>query len=1146
MTSDSCLRVLAARVFSEWRGTFLLSRGLRKLRGSFPAATSPHKTIFAEVLEPRILFSGAPLPVEIEAPPPEERGMALVAPLVGAGPPSNAMPDAESATEAGGVMNASAGAPASGNVLDNDLSGSPDSSLAVHAVSGDGSTFVPVIVDSVSLQTDPLLPGAATTLAGSFGTLSIGGDGSYRYEVDNGNALINALDSGDSLTDTFSYRLGDGRFAEVNGVISGEAEEFAINAPGADAWEVIDATENSTFGGPISGGELMQALPDGGAFSPPPALGNVVQNPFLEYDIEVDTAGLWQLYIKAAGFDTASDSIYASIVEKQDGVAGGDADWFLVTTDGNPVFVTWQGEGRRELATYVDGSFDIPMTWDLASGDYTLRVWSREDGVAFDAWSLVNVEDSGGVATGNPVPTGFNTVDSTVETDETTLSITIEGANDAPEARDDSDSIAEPGGAPSITTATITGNVMSGVSANGVGQGDVDPDGDDDPAAAVNVAVTNVRFSGTAYTGPGAVVETGLQKQGAFGFLQLQADGRYQYQLLDNPSDPLDEGDSVIEEFVYEITDSSGASSEASLRITVFGTDDDPVAVHDVISVVEAGGSVFDEPTRNGSSVLANDGDVDADDNPAQTASVTQISFAGVPYQTVNAGGAVGAGGTAIDGQFLTLVIFPDGTFQYQLDDSTVDFLQNGETRSDVFTYSSVDSHGATSSAEIRFTINGANDNPLAEDNLNRVEEDAVLVATGNLLIDSDGLDNHPDNNPSPNPSVTVDTDVDNPDSDFAVIPVGGVAGVPRMGVYGTLLLSSDGTYRYDLNNALPAVQQLSAGEVVVDAFAYRVFDGAGGFDEAQLFIEVQGRNDEPNAVRDFALLEGSAGANSVPGNLLTNDIDPDRNGPGPNDVLTVVDVSFGAPSFAGGFPGAEKRVSGIYGALLVSLNGDFVYTLNAESAAAAGIPEGEVREELFFYRMSDGNGGFSEESIVVRIRGGAVPEVETLSLVGGSGVLEGFRFAGLNRLEESESFPLVSTGPVLIPFYSGIAAPGSVITVRIGGAGASGYDYASRTVVAGTSGMWAADFTEFFSLEGDKGWYVEVETERPFWNDSTTGQFAVFFSPSLPSLIVESEALSVTSVLGRSLESLERKQIGPSDLFLANRDWRSRISLSG
>ena len=106
--------------------------------------------------------------------------------------------DSGSATEAGGTLNASPGSNATGNVLANDTDvDNTTASLVVSAIrtgtEGGSGTSGTV--------------GAALT--GAHGTLTLNADGSYTYVVNNSDAAVQALNTGGTLTDTFTYTVKD-------------------------------------------------------------------------------------------------------------------------------------------------------------------------------------------------------------------------------------------------------------------------------------------------------------------------------------------------------------------------------------------------------------------------------------------------------------------------------------------------------------------------------------------------------------------------------------------------------------------------------------------------------------------------------------------------------------------------------------------------------------------------------------------------------------------------------------------------------------------------------------------------------------------------------------------------------------------------
>ncbi|WP_193140863.1 VCBS domain-containing protein [Meridianimarinicoccus sp. MJW13] len=68
----------------------------------------------------------------------------------------------------------------------------------------------------------------------------------------------------------------------------------------------------------------------------------------------------------------------------------------------------------------------------------------------------------------------------------------------------------------------------------------------------------------------------------------------------------------------------------------------------------------------------------------------------------------------------------------------------------------------------------------------------------------------------------------------------------------GALVLNSDGSYSYALDNSNPAVQALDAGDTLTDSFTYLVADADGDTDFATVDITINGVDDGVSGVMDF------------------------------------------------------------------------------------------------------------------------------------------------------------------------------------------------------------------------------------------------------------------------------------------------------
>src|SRR5262249_50324544 len=144
--------------------------------------------------------------------------------------------------------------------------------------------------------------------------------------------------------------------------------------------------------------------------------------------------------------------------------------------------------------------------------------------------------------------TSFNvkvTADDGTTTSDGTLVVNIE--DDSPTAADDSNSVDEDG-------AAITGSVLTNDHAGG------------DGFASPDTAVTAIDA--------GAV---GQPIDLTYGTLTLKGDGSYEYQVDHSKVQGLDSGETRTEEVTYTITDADGDTAQATLTITINGTNDAPV-----------------------------------------------------------------------------------------------------------------------------------------------------------------------------------------------------------------------------------------------------------------------------------------------------------------------------------------------------------------------------------------------------------------------------------------------------------------------------------------------------------------------------------------------------------------------------------------
>lgn len=336
---------------------------------------------------------------------------------------------------------------------------------------------------------------------------------------------------------------------------------------------------------------------------------------------------------------------------------------------------------------------------------------------------------------------------------------------------------------------------------------------DENQTASGNVLGNDTNGGGTTtvtgWSGGAVGQQVALESDGdIIGTVKLNADGSYTVDA--SAADELSADESIVYTFNYDIKNVTEATSwstdTGTFTVVVNGVNDGPVAVND-------SGSVNEDATASGGSVVANDTDVDRLDTKSF------VSWAdGSGAKTItNAAGA-------------TATLNADGT--WSLDASSADALSQGESISQSFNYTMSDNHGATSTAALTLTVNGANDGPVADDdNAGSITEDQIATGT----------------------TRSNDSDIDRLDS-IKVTAVNGIAdgaegdldanagSIQVVLASGALVtMNADGTFSYNTNGAF---ESLNDGQQANDSFAYTLADNHGATDDATVSLSITGMTD--------------------------------------------------------------------------------------------------------------------------------------------------------------------------------------------------------------------------------------------------------------------------------------------------------------
>ncbi|MBI6883463.1 VCBS domain-containing protein [Pseudomonas putida] len=573
----------------------------------------------------------------------------------------------------------------------------------------------------------------------------------------------------------------------------------------------------------------------------------------------------------------------------------------------------------------------------------------------------------------------YDIVDSGGLTSSSVLQINIHGANDTPVASGDIATAIEAGGANNTTPGQdATGNVLNN---------DTDVDS---VALGETKQVNAVRFDGP---GGGRIIPVVSGQSSSvtatFGSLTINTDGSYRY-VIDNSNaavQALSPGQTLVEQFTYQMVDTGGLSSVTVLVITIEGANDAPVAVDDRATATAGASDGTPAPVNTTGNVVTGAGGVgtDTDVDDLDTPNATQLKVDGVRSGLESAGGTLSpvsaiapasitgtvarlADNSLISGNFGQLTLNEDGTFTFTVNsaDPAIRALAAGQTLDVLFTYQIHDTGGLTDQAQLVITVTGVNDPPV----VNPVTIDAIEA--GGLNNASPGLD----------PSGSIRGAYSDPDGDPVTIsaltsPTGasGTPGQALAGNYGSLVLDAQGNYRYVVDNSNSVVQALRTdADRLVEVFQYSVSDGNGKTVTATFTVVIHGRNDTPIATDDNALaIEAGGTNNGTPGQVgsgsaLSNDRDVDA-----GDSKTVDGIYLGTLAAGGTFiqvNAGPTVVAGAYGTLSIDANGNYVYTVNDSLAAVQALKAGELLRETFSYRMHDTDGASSQAQINITILG--------------------------------------------------------------------------------------------------------------------------------------------------------------------------------
>ncbi|CAH6783719.1 Biofilm-associated surface protein [Vibrio chagasii] len=410
------------------------------------------------------------------------------------------------------------------------------------------------------------------------------------------------------------------------------------------------------------------------------------------------------------------------------------------------------------------------------------------------------------------------------------------------------------------------------------------------------------------------------------GTFIINEDGTWTF-TANSPFDELADGEQIQDTTTVQTSD----GQEQVITVTIIGTDDAAVATDDSGSVTE-------------------DINVDEVTNQLVTSGQVVVTDIDSDIPTFLPDGDFNLEGSTNDSQIGVLTIDPDGAWTYVVNNDDVQYLDDGESVTEVYTVTASD--GTT--GEVTITINGADDP--SEITVGEGDSDTGEV-TEDVEVDLES------NNLTTSGTLTI-TDVDA--NDVAAFQPNGIftpEGSTNETALGMLTITDDGEWTYIVNN--DDVQYLDDDEFVTEVYIVTAIDGT----TSEVIITINGA-DDPS---EITVGEWDSDTGEVTEDV---EVDLESNNLTTSGTLTITDVD--ANDVAAFQPNGIFTPEGstnetALGMLTITDDGEWTYVVNNDDVQY--LDDDEFVTEVYTVTAIDG----TTSEVTITINGADDPSEITV-----------------------------------------------------------------------------------------------------------------------------------------------------------------------